>query len=110
MHKTKWEEIEYTYKDHGLLGMKGMALMKWKQARLDDGEKATIKHLSDSIVALDVGVHFICQVCINFLFKDLVSTFVFVLRKQQRIVDSEQARTFIKRNLQLYIEIVMYWL
>lgn len=81
MHKTKWEEIEYTYKDHGLLGMKGMALMKWKQARLDDGEKATIKHLSDSIVALDVGVHFICQVCINFLFKDLVSTFVFVLRK-----------------------------
>lgn len=62
MDKKKWESIEYTYAGHSTEGIMSMALMKWKECKLEDREDPSLYDLSEALKAIDLDTHAICQV------------------------------------------------
>lgn len=62
MDRKKWESIEYTYAGHSPEGIMSMALVKWKECKLENMDDPTLNDLSEALVAVNLDTHAICQV------------------------------------------------
>ncbi|CAG2192440.1 unnamed protein product [Mytilus edulis] len=62
MDRKKWESIEYTYAGHSPEGIMSMALVKWKECKLENMDDPTLNDLSEALAAVKLDTHAICQV------------------------------------------------
>lgn len=62
MDRRKWESIAYTYTGHSPEGIMSMALVKWKECKLEDMKDPTLNDLSEALSAMQFDTHAICQV------------------------------------------------
>lgn len=74
------QKISDKYAGHSPNGIMSMALIEWKETKLSDGEKPSVRNLNDALVESDVDNHLICQVCMIYCAISRLSEFVGVSR------------------------------
>lgn len=62
MDRKIWERIEYTYAGQSPEGIMSIALVRWKESKLENMEDPTLNDLSDALAAMTLDTHIICQV------------------------------------------------
>ncbi|CAG2224606.1 unnamed protein product [Mytilus edulis] len=62
MDRKILERIEYTYAGQSSEVIMSIALVKWKESKLENLEDPTLNDLSDALAAMTLDTHIICQV------------------------------------------------